>query len=106
MLDDEAIALPRLMELATDLLRRQREALIRSDVARTERLSETLAKILTTLCERLRREPGSQETLQALRHEMQVNRLLLENGLAANDRFVTMLAWSPGVKSILLSEQV
>lgn len=106
MIENEAIALPRLVELATDLLRRQREALIRGDVSRIERLGETLAKVLTNLCERLRREPGNREVLQRLRHEMHVNRLLLENGLAATDRFVTMLAWSPEVKSILLSEQV
>lgn len=105
-MDNETVALSRLVEVATDLLRRQREVLIRGDVSRTERLGETLAKILTTLCERLGREPGDREALQSLRHEMHVNRLLLENGLAATDRFVTMLAWSPEVKSILLSEQV
>lgn len=106
MIEEEAIAFPRLVELSTDLLRRQREALIRGDVSRTERLSETLAKVLTNLCERLNREPSDRDVLQKLRHEMSVNRLLLENGLAATDRFVTMLAWSPEVKSILLSEQV
>lgn len=106
MMEEEVVALPRLIEVATDLLRRQREALIRRDVLRIERLGETLAKILTTLCERLRREQGSSEALRVLRHEMQVNRLLLENGLRATDRFVAMLAWSPEVKSILLSEQV
>ena len=105
-MEENAVPLPRLIAVATDLLRGQREALINGEVTRIEKQSEALAKVLTRLCERLQREPGERETLQKLRHEMQINRLLLENGMLAGDRFVELLACSPEVTSILLSEQV
>lgn len=105
---EDLVSLPRLIEIARDLLRRQQEALIRGDVVRVERYHEALAKILTTLRGQLVREDntGVEAALELLRHQMRTNRLLLENGLAVTDHFAASLASAPGVTSVLLSEKV
>jgi hypothetical protein len=80
---EDLVSLPRLVEIARDLLRRQQDALIQGDVLRVERYHEAIAKILTTL-----------------------RGHLLENGLAVTDHFAASLAEDPSMTSVLLSEKV
>ncbi|WP_309723401.1 hypothetical protein [Armatimonas sp.] len=105
---EDLVSLPRLVEIARDLLRRQQDALIQGDVLRVERYHEAIAKILTTLRGHLARESSfeARTALDQLRQQMRTNRLLLENGLAVTDHFAASLAENPSMTSVLLSEKV
>lgn len=96
----------RLLDSASVLLERQREALIGGDVRRVERNGEAIAEVLSAIRERL--ETGGAlvdaETMRRFRHLMRLNRILLENGLSEADHFMASLCATPRT-SALFSER-
>jgi hypothetical protein len=105
---ETSVPLPRLVTLTSDLLIRQRDALIQGRVDRVARLAEALAEVLAALRAGLdgaTPDPEIQARLRMLREQMRVNRLLLENGMAVTDHFAGLLDPTPPQSGVLLSER-
>lgn len=105
MTDQEA-APERLLPLCCELLDRQREALIRGDIRRLERIAEGIVSVMAALQPSLAQERAlpARECRQ-LRERVLLNRALLNNGLTSADRFAAGLVASPETTSVLLSER-
>lgn len=89
--------LARILSVLSTVLERQREAAIQGDRAGLNRALESIAQLmveLETLAEETR--PGRSAEIGALlaglRRQVQVNRVLCQNGVAAADQWVGAMA--------------